>query len=88
MTARGQGDSRTFRDQWRRLSPSGEARGVRKAGETGAELAELIREIVLRRRRRASETSRRGRCERVGRKKAAALTRKHDLNARGRRKLL
>jgi hypothetical protein len=61
-----------------------------RRGETGAE---LIREIVLKRRRRrgiprAGEASRRDRGEGVGRKKAAALMRRRGLNARGRRKLV
>jgi transposase InsO family protein len=69
-------------------------RGVSgRRGEADAELAELIREIVLKRRRRcgcarAGEASRRDRGEGVGRKKAAALMRRHGLNARGRRKLI
>jgi hypothetical protein len=81
------GDGRTFRSRSRRRAKRG-ASGRR--GETGAE---MIREIVLMRRRRrgsprARETSRRGRSERVGRKKEAILTRRHGLNAWGRRKLL
>jgi transposase InsO family protein len=64
-----------------------------RRGETDAEPAELILEIVLKRRcrcgsPRAREASRQDCGERVSRKKAAALMRKHGLNARGRRKFV
>jgi transposase InsO family protein len=66
----------------------------RKAGETDAEPAELIREIILKPRYRYAPPPRGGggvapglRKE-VSRKKAAALMRKHGLNARGRRKFI
>jgi transposase InsO family protein len=69
-------------------------RGVSgRRGATDAELAGLIREIVLKHRYRygsprVREALRRDYGKRVSRKKVAALMRKHGLNARGKRKFI